>query len=202
MQRILITGFGPFPGAPSNPTMAIVRHLLRLRQPRLQGVDLIGRVLPTHWNMLEGFAETIRQTRPDAVLMFGLAGRRRHITPEMRAVNHASALRLDAAGKRPKGRQLARSDARFRHSSIDPVKMVAAMSNNKLPAKVSWDAGDYLCNALLWTALDTGVPAIFVHVPRPRRMMRPKGSIKRPRPAMADIKRAAEVALARVLIFR
>jgi pyroglutamyl-peptidase len=202
MPRILITGFGPFPGAPSNPTMAVVRHLQRLRHPRFQGVERLCHVLPTRWVMLEHFGAMIRQTTPDAVLMFGLAGRRWHITPELRAVNHASLLRLDAAGQRPKKRQLEKSNAGFRRSSIDPVRMVAALRANALPAKVSYDAGDYLCNALLWTALESGVPAIFVHIPRPRRMMRPKGAMKRPRPAMLDIKRAAEVALASVITFR
>ncbi|MFZ2160315.1 MAG: pyroglutamyl-peptidase I, partial [Bradyrhizobium sp.] len=31
--RILITGFGPFPGAPHNPTQPLVARLLRLRRP-------------------------------------------------------------------------------------------------------------------------------------------------------------------------
>ncbi|MGL4634893.1 MAG: peptidase C15 [Beijerinckiaceae bacterium] len=195
MKRILITGFGPFLGAPSNPTMAIVRHLLRSRYARIEGLELVGRVLPTQWSMLPDFAETIRQQKPDAVLMFGLAGRRRSITPEARAVNHATTLRLDAAGQAPAQQQLAKHGPGFRRSSIDPVSMVAAMRRSSLPAKMSQDAGDYLCNALLWTALDTDVPAIFVHVPRPRRATLPKGRLKRPRPSMGTVKQAAEVAL-------
>jgi Pyroglutamyl peptidase len=106
MTRILITGFGPFPGAPSNPTMAIVRHLLRARHQRFAGVELLGRFLPTEWGVLPGFAQTIRQCKPDAILMFGLAGRRRKITPEARAINHANLLRTDADGGNPKMRQL------------------------------------------------------------------------------------------------
>ena len=35
MTTILITGFGPFPGAPVNPTTPLVRHLARLRRPAL-----------------------------------------------------------------------------------------------------------------------------------------------------------------------
>ncbi len=199
MKRILITGFGPFPGAPSNPTMMIVRHLLRSHHPRFRGTDLLGHVLPTQWDVLAGFGETIRLFQPDAVLMFGLAGRRRHITPEVRAVNHASMLRLDAAGKRPAKRQLAIGGTGFRKSTIDPARMVTAMRGKALPAKVSQDAGDYLCNALLWTALETGVPAIFVHVPRPRRTMRPMGPMKKVRPTMGAILRGAERALMEVL---
>jgi pyroglutamyl-peptidase len=199
MTRILITGFGPFPGAPFNPTMAIVRHLIRSRRPCFAGVERLGRFLPTEWGMLPGFRKTIRQCQPDAVLMFGLAGRRRMITPEARAVNHASLLRVDADGRKPTSRQLARGGARFRVSTVDPVRMTVAMQRAGLAARVSRDAGDYLCNALLWTALETGVPAIFVHVPRPRRMNRPKGSQKLLRPMPGDLNRAGEVALAAVL---
>jgi pyroglutamyl-peptidase len=199
MTRILITGFGPFPGAPSNPTMAIVRHLLRSRRQRFIGVEFLARFLPTEWSMLPGFARTISQCRPDAILMFGLAGRRRKFTPEARAVNHASLLRIDADGRTPRVRQLTHGGPGFRKSTVDPVLLTARMRAAGLPARISRDAGDYLCNALLWTALETGVPAIFVHVPRPRRMMRRKGAQKLARPTPEDLKRAGAAALVAVL---
>ena len=40
--RILITGFGPFPGAPFNPTQPLVARLLRLRRPAFGDVELSG----------------------------------------------------------------------------------------------------------------------------------------------------------------
>ena len=36
--RVLITGFGPFPGEPYNPTQALVKRLLRLRRPAFSDV--------------------------------------------------------------------------------------------------------------------------------------------------------------------
>ena len=36
---ILVTGFGPFPGAPFNPTGPLVERLARLRRPALADVD-------------------------------------------------------------------------------------------------------------------------------------------------------------------
>ncbi|MDO9062455.1 MAG: pyroglutamyl-peptidase I, partial [Bradyrhizobium sp.] len=36
--RILITGFGPFPGAPCNPTQPLVARLVQLRRPALADV--------------------------------------------------------------------------------------------------------------------------------------------------------------------
>ena len=44
--RILITGFGPFPGAPFNPTQPLVARLLRLRRPALGDVELSGHIFP------------------------------------------------------------------------------------------------------------------------------------------------------------
>ncbi|HRV30277.1 MAG TPA: pyroglutamyl-peptidase I, partial [Kiritimatiellia bacterium] len=38
--RVLITGFGPFPGAPYNPTRPLVERLTRLRRPALADVEL------------------------------------------------------------------------------------------------------------------------------------------------------------------
>jgi len=42
--RILITGFGPFPGAPFNPTMPLVKRLTQLRRPAFADVELIGHI--------------------------------------------------------------------------------------------------------------------------------------------------------------
>ena len=39
---ILLTGFGPFPGAPFNPTGPLVEHLARRRHPALAGVRRVG----------------------------------------------------------------------------------------------------------------------------------------------------------------
>ena len=48
--RILITGFGPFPGAPFNPTQPLVARLLRLRRPALDDVELSGHIFPVTYS--------------------------------------------------------------------------------------------------------------------------------------------------------
>jgi pyroglutamyl-peptidase len=199
MTHILITGFGPFPGAPRNPTMHLARHLSRLRRPRLAGVQRPHRLLETTWAMLDAIPALIHDVAPDAVLMFGLAGRRRAITPEARARNRASVLRIDAAGGLPAGPVLEPGPHAARTGTIDAVRMTAAMRRADLSAAVSRDAGDYLCNALFWRMLGTGIPCIFVHVPRPVRMTLPKGPMRRSRPTMRQLERAAEIALIQVV---
>ena len=44
--RALITGFEPFPGAPFNPTQALVKSLGRLRRPALADVTIATHVFP------------------------------------------------------------------------------------------------------------------------------------------------------------
>jgi pyroglutamyl-peptidase len=200
MTAVLITGFGPFPGAPSNPTMAIARHLGTMRRQYLADVRRVVRLLPTTWAMLDSVAGMVSATAPDAVLMFGLAGRRRRITPETRALNRAGILRRDAAGCEPFNRRLTPGGPRARAGTIDAHRMVARLKAAGLPSTASRDAGDYLCNALFWRMLEQGRPCIFVHMPRPVRATRPKGRLKRPRPTLKALKLAGELALREVLL--
>jgi pyroglutamyl-peptidase len=197
-MRVLITGFGPFPGAPRNPTMGIVQHLGALKSPAFAGLTRLTRILPTTWDMLQTIPDLLADTRPDAVLMFGLAGRRRVITPELVARNRASVLRPDALRRTPKALLLTPGAPAFLRSTFDAVKLTAALKARSLPAKASRDAGDYLCNALLWHVLAAGISAIFIHVPRPQKAM-PKARIKKSRPSMAELERAGEVVLREVM---
>ncbi len=197
-MRILITGFGPFPGAPHNPTMQIVRHMGALQSPAFASVTRITRILPTTWAMLENLHAILAETQPDAVLMFGLAGRRRAITPELVARNRASVLRPDAVRYRPTALLLTRGAGAARRSTFDAAKLTAVLKASGLPARVSRDAGDYLCNALLWHVLGAGIPAIFIHVPRPLKMM-PKARVQRLRPGKKELERAGEVVLRAIM---
>ena len=51
--RILITGFGPFPGAPYNPTQPLVARLMRLRRPALADVELSSHIFPVTYRAVD-----------------------------------------------------------------------------------------------------------------------------------------------------
>ena len=105
--RILITGFGPFPGAPFNPTQPLVARLLRLRRPALSDVELIGHIFHVTYSTVDReLPELIARHRPHALLMFGLADRTAHVRIETRARNAVTTLFPDA-------------DARARAQGID-----------------------------------------------------------------------------------
>jgi hypothetical protein len=86
MTTILITGFGPFPGAPVNPTTPLVRKLARLHRPGLGDVRLVGHVFATSYAAVDReLPQLIARHKPDALLMFGVATRERRIRIETRA---------------------------------------------------------------------------------------------------------------------
>jgi pyroglutamyl-peptidase len=193
---ILITGFGPFPGAPVNPTMPLVRHLARLRRPTLRDVRLIGHVFETSYVAVDReLPDLIARHRPDALLMFGVAGRRKHISIEMRARN-ALALLPDASGASLPRRSIAPGASDLRLPSPH-VALLNAARSIRAPAHLSRDAGRYLCNYLCWHAASAadraGGPklAAFIHVPQlsrtPRRIRPGARSL-----TAADLARAGE----------
>ncbi len=80
---VLITGFGPFPGAPFNPTAALAENLARRRRPALSEVRRIAHVFPTSYAAVEReLPDLIARYRPDLVLLFGLAPRTPHVRIE------------------------------------------------------------------------------------------------------------------------
>ena len=169
--HILITGFGPFPGAPYNPTQPLVARLLRLRRPALSDVELTGHIFPvTYRDVDRQLPELLAKCRPDALLMFGLASRTPHLRIETRARNAVTTLWPDADHTRVrKGSIAGGADAMM--FGPHTAKLLRAAVGTGIDARASRDAGSYLCNYLSWRAIeatcdDTGPRlAAFVHVP-------------------------------------
>lgn len=173
MPTLLVTGFGAFPGAPFNPSAEIVAALERYWRPRFSrvGVRLVTSILPVAYAIAPHLDALVARETPDAILHLGLAGSRRKVCVETRARNVASRLKPDAFGVFVERRALARGARPFRASGWDAGELVAALRRRGVDAVASIDAGDYVCNATLWRTLETGrAPAVFVHVPKKRRL--------------------------------
>ena len=81
---VLITGFGPFPGAAFNPTAALAQALARRRRPALGDIIRIAHVFPTSYAAVEReLPDLVARHRPDVVLLFGLAPRTPHLRIEI-----------------------------------------------------------------------------------------------------------------------
>lgn len=168
--RLLVTGFGRFPGAPSNPSGPLARALARSR--RLATLSVAAMVLPTEWEAAARFPDALERLAPDMVLMIGLAGRRRHVCVERLGRNAGGAF-PDAARRRPATRLVERHAPPFRSCAADPVDLLHGLHAAGVPARLSRDAGRYICNALAFRAYGWAARAvpprrvIFVHIPYP-----------------------------------
>jgi pyroglutamyl-peptidase len=169
--RILITGFGPFPGAPYNPTMPLVKRLTQLRRPALADVKLIGHIFHVTYSTVDReLPQLIARHRPQALLSFGLADRTAHVRVETRARNAVTTTFPDADRHRARmGSIAAGTDALM--FGPHTARLLRMAVGTGIDARASRDAGSYLCNYLSWRAIeatekDNG-PALaaFVHVP-------------------------------------
>lgn len=153
-MNVLVTGFGSFPGVEDNPTAALATAL---DGQRAGAASIIGRVLPVSYR--RGPAEAVRLALEHDVVMvlgFGVANSREQVEVECRAVRVSSGL-PDVDGKTDTG--LTGPNEVF--ATIDLEKLAEA-----LYARPSSDAGEYVCNAWLYTVASAlSVPVGFVHVP-------------------------------------
>ncbi|HWP25987.1 MAG TPA: pyroglutamyl-peptidase I [Xanthobacteraceae bacterium] len=177
---LLITGFGPFPGARENPSGLLAQRLARRRRPAFAGVHRVAHVFPTSYAALaRELPALLAKHRPDALLMFGLAPRARHLRIETRARNRLSPILPDAERRKPSALRLAAAGPDVLPVRAPVPRLLSAARAAGVRASLSHDAGRYLCNALLWRALETraqyGTPRIaaFVHVPHPQRLALP-----------------------------
>lgn len=196
---ILITGFAAFPGARHNPTSDLIAalHRRRTRFARL-GIRLELRVLPVvHAGLRPLLAMLTQEIAPEAILHFGLAGRRKSISIETRARNRVSCLHADAKGSSATELRLVRGGASIARARFPTEQTAAALRRAGLTSHLSHDAGDYICNAAFYYSLVAPQKAHvgFIHVPRLARRDRPRSSPDSPRPNLAALVKAAEIAI-------
>lgn len=173
--RILVTGFGPFPGAPHNPTQALVARLTKLRRPAFAEVELSSHIFPVTYEAVDReLPLVLAKHRPHALLMFGLASRTGYVRIETRARNAVTMLWPDASQARSRKGSI-EGGASARTFGPHTARLLRAADGTGIDARASRDAGSYLCNYLSWRAIeavDTGSGprlAAFVHIPLPAR---------------------------------
>jgi pyroglutamyl-peptidase len=198
--RVLLTGFGPFPGAPFNPSAALANALARRRRPALAGIERAAHVFATTYVSVDrDLPKLLARQKPDIVLMFGLAGGRRHPCVETRARNAVSLLSPDADGNRPQRGVIALRGPAARIGNAPVASLAGATRASPRPARLSRDAGRYLCNYAYWRALERvrgGRPLVqFVHVPSVSTTPRPCRRADRPPPTLSELLATAEALL-------
>jgi pyroglutamyl-peptidase len=168
-MRAVLAGFGPFPGAPFNPSAVLVEALGRAQRPALAGIDYTTHVFATTYASVDRDLPKLFAEIPDIVLMFGLAAGRRHLCIETRARNTVSVRHLDASGHRPTCGVISPRGPAALCGNAPSADLLGAVRASGFPVRLSRDAGRYLCNYAYWQALErarSGRPLVqFVHIP-------------------------------------
>ena len=149
-MKILVTGFEPFGGAVINPAYEAVKLLPDV----IAGAEVIKIEIPTVFGRDEEVVRAaVEKHHPDAVLCVGQAGGRSGITVEKVAINLMEARIPDNEGKQPLDTPI-REDGENAYFASLPVKsMVQYMKEAKIPARVSYTAGTFVCNDIMYRVL-------------------------------------------------
>lgn len=167
-MKILVTGFDPFGGESVNPAYEAVKLL----PDTIAGAEIIKLEIPTVFSKSGPAVEAgIQAHNPDVVLNVGQAGGRACVTIERIGINLAEARIPDNAGEQPMDEPL-QPDGPAAYFTTLPVKaMVKNVRDHRLPCHISYSAGTYVCNCVMYNVLHmaaTKYPNIragFIHVP-------------------------------------
>ena len=168
---VLVTGFEPFGGLTDNPSDQIVRVM---EGETIGQHTIVARTLPvTFKDAPLRFKQLLYQFKPALVISLGLAGGEKAIRLERQAVNKVDFRIADNAAEIVKG-CIHEGGPKYYHSSLPLESILKTLEKNKIPARLSDSAGAFVCNALMYSALNAcshpeqNIPCLLYTSPSPR----------------------------------
>ena len=169
--RILLTGFGPFPGAAVNPSAGLVETLAAMTPSPAPGYQLHAEILPTEWETVSALTPRLHEKlQPHVMIHFGLSRHARLFRIEHSAHNRL-APRADASGALPSMSTILEHGADRLDTAMPANELAQHLNEHGFAAETSRDAGGYLCNLLYYLSLEWAArqpescEVLFVHIP-------------------------------------
>ena len=165
--RVLLTGFGPFPGVPENPSGWLAETIAA--RTHLPDWEVHGTVLPTEWNAIEALTPRLHsELQPHVMIHFGASTRAKGLRIE-RSAHNRTEHRADACGASPSNSCIAPNGATRLDTRLPTTALAAHLRAQGYAARVSDTCGRYLCNNLYYRSLQCAHArdrdALFVHIP-------------------------------------
>lgn len=165
---LLVSGFEAFGQETINPASLLLEAL-----PAVTGGVRIEKVLlPVSFrSAFAHLREAMDRVNPDGVLCLGQAGGRAGLTFEKVGINLMEASMADNDGAAPHEEPIVQGAPDGLFSTVPVTAMAQASREAGVPASVSYSAGTYVCNCLLYSLLQYAAQcrpqllAGFVHVP-------------------------------------
>jgi pyroglutamyl-peptidase len=169
--RVLITGFGPFPGVTENPSAWLAETLAEQARAEFHA-ELHARILPTEWRVAELMPGLYARLQPHVMIHFGVDRRGQTLRIE-RFAHNRTAPRADASGALPRSALVRPEGPERLDTKLPTTRLAAHLRSRGLPATASRSAGSYLCNFLYYHSLEwargRACLALFVHIPAVKR---------------------------------
>lgn len=167
-MKILITGFDPFGSETINPSYEAVKSLPDF----INGVEIIKKQVPTvAYKSIEMVIGYIEEYDVDVVINVGQAGGRFNITLEKVAINLNDFRIPDNEGNQPINQAIDEEGDTAYFATIPINAMVVKMKEAFVPASISYTAGTFVCNHLMYGVLNyihqnnLDIKAGFIHIP-------------------------------------
>lgn len=166
-MKILITGFTPFAGEKINPSWEAVKAL----KEKIDDELFIKEIPTVFCQAAEVVMAEADKVDADVIIAVGQAGGRASITVEFVGINWRKAGIPDNAGNIPKGEKIKPDGEDGYFSNLPVFNIVENIKKSGLPAHVSYTAGTYVCNELLYTLMyninktSKSRLAGFIHLP-------------------------------------
>lgn len=166
MRKLLITGFEPFGGETTNPSFEV----LKLIPDQIKDFCLTKMQIPVVFGLsAETVIKKAEEIGADVILCIGQAGGRDSVTPEMLGINLRYAGIPDNKGNEPRDEKISENGENAYFTTIPVRKISEEISKKGIPSKISYSAGAYVCNDVIYSLLahfnDTDVKVGFIHVP-------------------------------------
>ena len=166
MKKLLITGFDPFGGESINPAWEAVKLL----PDAIGDYELTKLEIPTVFRIAaQTVIDKAEELNPDVIISAGQSGGRASVTPEMVGINLRFATLPDNMGAVPCDIPIIEGGPAAYFSTLPVRAMAKAICDAGLPGAVSYSAGSFVCNDVLYSVLHrfagTSVRAGFIHVP-------------------------------------
>jgi len=175
-SRVLITGFGAFPGVDRNYSadLAVDVSSALKAHPKTPGHATITAntaVLDVAWQAVSPhLADLYHQHRPNVAVHFGVCSSVAGLVVEQHAHN-TCAPHLDVCGNPPTSDVLQIGASAQKTTRLSVTDIIAECANSDVAITPSRDAGQYLCNAAYYISLSLAArqsppgDALFVHMP-------------------------------------
>ncbi len=151
MNNILVTGFEGYGGRSDNPSAEIA---LALDGQQIGGKQVTSAVLPvTNHNLRNNLVSLIETVNPSAIFCLGLSPGESVVRIERLAANYSRFEIADNAGEQYCGSVVSGGPAAY-EATLPVEPMLQSVLSSGIPARLSESAGTYLCNAVMYHALD------------------------------------------------